>query len=266
MMNSYTTTFTHQDKQRNNYSVDITSPLDWLQRSWNDLAESPVVGLLIGGMFTLLCLAAYAAITVSPLLSATSLALLLLASPFIAAAAYSISRQQAQLPSASLRDAVYEVRKRALGIGLFAVTCALIVGAWVRLSSIVFAFYYGSLEVDAAAELARAWTAGSGYPTLLMFVLLSGAVLGTILFAIGVLALPMIAEKDTDIVSAIGKSLRTLRAHPMVMFVWVSFIIGAIGLALLSGLVLMPLVFPLLAYASWHGYRQLSQAGDNQQG
>jgi len=263
MMNSYTTTFTHHDKQRNENSVDITSPLAWLQRSWSDLAGSPVVSLMIGGMFTLLCLAAYAAITVSPLLSATSLALLLLASPFIAAAAYSVSRQQSQPASASLRDAVYAVRMRALGIGLFAVICALIVGAWVRLSSIVFAFYYGSLEVNAAAELARAWTAGSGYPTLLMFVLLTGVVLGTILFAIGVLALPMIAEKDTDIVSAIGKSIRTLRDHPVVMFVWVSFIIGAIGLALLSGLVLMPLVFPLLAYASWHGYRQLSQAGDN---
>ena len=262
-MNSYTTTFTHHDNQHNVHSVGITSPLDWLQRSWSDLAEAPVVSLIIGGMFTLLCLAAYAAIAVSPLLSATSLALLLLASPFIAATAYSVSRQQAQLPSASLRDAIYEVRMRALGIGLFAVICALIVGAWVRLSSIVFAFYYGSLEVDAAAELARAWTAGSGYPTLLMFLLLTGAVLGTILFAIGVLALPMIAEKNTDIVSAIGKSLGTLRVHPMTMFVWVSFIIGTISLALLSGLVLMPLVFPLLAYASWHGYRQRSQAGGN---
>ena len=147
---------------------------------------------------------------------------------------------------------------RALDIGLFSVMCVLIVVAWVRLSSIVFAIFYGSLEVNTAAELARVWTTGFDYPTMLPFMLITGAVLGLTLFAVGAIALPMIAEKDSDIITAMGDSIARLSEHSVTMFVWISFILGAVSLALLSSLALMPVIFPILAYASWHSYKHLS--------
>jgi len=257
-MNTITTEYTQRMHPRQDSPVDVSSPVIWLREGWNDFMATPMTSLLIGGAFTLLCLAAYGAISISPMLSATTVALMLLASPFIAAIAYSVARQQQQTSSASLRQAVYEMRTRALDIGLFSVFCALIVGAWVRLSSIVFAMFYGSLEVNTAAELARAWTAGFEYPTMLLFMLITGAVLGLTIFAIGAIALPMIAEKDSDIITAMGASIARLREHSITMLVWVSFILGAVSLALLSSLALMPVIFPVLAYASWHSYKHLS--------
>ena len=257
-MNSITTEYSQHMHSPHDSPVGVTSPAMWLREGWNDFVASPTTSLLIGGVFTLLCLAAYAAISINPILSATTLAVMLLASPFIAATAYSVARQQQQSSSASLRQAVYEMRMRALDIGLFAVLSALIVGAWVRLSSIAFALYYGNLEVDTASELARAWTAGFEYPTMLLFLLISGAVLGLTLFAIGALALPMIAEKNSDIITAMGNSIARLREHALTSFVWISFILGSVSLALLSGLALMPVIFPILAYASWHSYKHLS--------
>jgi uncharacterized membrane protein len=242
---------------RQDSPVALTSPVIWLREGWNDFTASPMTSLLIGGAFTLLCLAAYAAISINPILSATTLALMLLASPFIAATAYSMARQRQQSSTTNLRQAVYEMRMRALDIGLFAVMSALIVGAWVRLSSIAFAIFYGNLEVNTAAELARAWTTGFDYPTMLLFLLITGAVLGLSLFAIGALALPMIAEKDSDIITAMGDSIARLSKHSMTMLVWISFILGAVSLALLSSLALMPVIFPILAYASWHSYKHL---------
>jgi len=258
-MNTITTEYSQHMHTRQDSSVGATSPVIWLREGWNDFVASPTTSLLIGGAFTLLCLAAYAAISINPILSATTLALMLLASPFIAATAYSVARQQQQSSTASLRQAVYEMRMRALDIGLFAILSALIVGAWVRLSSIAFALFYGNLEVNAASELARAWTAGFDYPTMLTFLLISGAVLGLTLFAIGAIALPMIAEKNSDIITAMGDSISRLSGHSLTMFVWISFIVGAVTLALLSGLALMPVIFPILAYASWHSYKHLSK-------
>ena len=242
---------------RQDSPVALTSPVIWLREGWNDFTASPMTSLLIGGAFTLLCLAAYVAISINPILSATTLALMLLASPFIAATAYSMARQRQQSSTTNLRQAVYEMRMRALDIGLFAVMSALIVGAWVRLSSIAFAIFYGNLEVNTAAELARAWTTGFDYPTMLLFLLITGAALGLTLFAIGALALPMIAEKDSDIITAMGNSIARLREHPMTMFVWISFIVGAVSLVLLSSLALTPVIFPIIAYASWHSYKHL---------
>ena len=258
MMNTITTEYSQNIHPRQDSPVAVTSPVIWLREGWNDFAVSPVTSLLIGGAFTLLCLAAYAAISINPILSATTLTLMLLASPFIAATAYSVARQQQQSSAASLRQAVYEMRMRALDISLFAILSALIVGAWVRLSSIAFAIFYGNLEVNTASELARAWTSGFDYPTMLLFLLISGAVLGLTLFAIGALALPMIAEKDSDIITAMSESVSRLSEHSMTMFVWISFILGAVSLALLSSLALMPVIFPILAYASWHSYKHLS--------
>ncbi|MGB5716087.1 MAG: hypothetical protein WBN81_03235, partial [Gammaproteobacteria bacterium] len=51
--------------------------------------------------------------------------------------------------------------------------------------------------------------------------------------------------------------LHTLRENSKTMLVWVTLLAVLIGIALASGLILMPLVFPLLAYATWHSYRQL---------
>ena len=258
-MNTITTEYSQHMHSRQDSPVDVTSPLKWLREGCNDFIASPMISLLIGGAFTLLCLAAYAAISINPILSATTLALMLLASPFIAATAYSVARQQQQSSTTNFRQAMYEMRMRALDIGLFAVLSALIVGAWVRLSSIAFAIFYGNLEVNTAAELARAWTTGFDYPTMLLFLLISGAVLGLTLFAIGALALPMIAEKNSDIITAMSASVSRLSEHSMTMFVWISFIIASVSLALLSSLTLMPVIFPILAYASWHSYRHLGQ-------
>ena len=118
-MNTITTEYTQHMHPRQDSPVGVTSPVIWLREGWNDFIASPMTSLLIGGAFTLLCLAAYAAISISPILSATTLALMLLASPFIAAIAYSVARQQQQSSTANLRQAVYEMRMRALDIGLF---------------------------------------------------------------------------------------------------------------------------------------------------
>lgn len=56
-----------------------------------------------------------------------------------------------------------------------------------------------------------------------------------------------------------GDSITRLREHSLTMVIWIAFIQRTISLSLLSGLVLMPVIFPVLAYASWHSYRHLGR-------
>lgn len=256
-MTTYTTTFRQTTQSDNNQMTTVSSPVYWLRGGWNDLIAAPMISLLIGGSFTLLCAVAYAAIAAQPVLTTTVLALLLLISPFIAATAYFIAQQHEQKRAPSLHDALGDVRSRALSIGLFSILCTLILGAWVRVSSIAFALYYGTLG-EGAAHLARTWTAGFDFPAMLVFLTLTGLVLALTLFAIGAIALPMIADQNSNVVTAVRKSFDTLSKNAATMMVWMVLLTAAIATALLSGLVLMPVVFPLLAYATWHSYRQLA--------
>jgi len=255
-MTTYTTTVKQGLRSESRATTDAVRPMLWLREGWNDLVSAPLISGLVGGGFTLLCAAAYAAASTQPLFSASILTLLLIVSPFIAVTAYYVSRQREQNQTPSLRVCFRDIRSNALSIGLFSMLSALIVAAWVRLSSLAFALYYGTLD-SGAAEVARTWTAGSDFPAMPIFLASMGVVLALTMFVVGAIALPLIADRNQNVVTAVTNSIEVLKNNVTTMMVWMLLLIALITVALLSGLLLMPVVFPLLAYATWHSYRQL---------
>ena len=134
---------------------------------------------------------------------------------------------------------------------------ALIVAAWVRHSSIVFALYCGTLG-ESAADIARAWTSGSSVPSMLVFITAAVVLLALTLFTIGAFTLPMVADHNLNVINAAHRSIETLTSNTSNTLVWMLLLAVFIAFALFSSLILMPVVFPLFAYATWHSYRQLS--------
>lgn len=239
--------------------LTAATPLRWLERGLMDVVSAPVASLTLGLGFTLLCVAAYAGATAAPGLTVAILVLMLLVSPFFAATAYHVARQLELGISPSLRASLYEVRKRGVAVGLFAMFCGLLVAAWMRLSSITFALYFGAFDLS-AAEIAPVWSEGGSSLFLVVFLVLASVVLGLALFITGAISLPIIADRNMNIVDAIRGNLQTLRKNATTTFVWLVLVLSTLAVALLSSLVLLPLVFPLLAYATWHSYRQLSES------
>ncbi|NNJ98278.1 MAG: DUF2189 domain-containing protein [Gammaproteobacteria bacterium] len=256
-MTTYTTTYKQPQYAAEPQSHPFKSPFVWLSEGWNDMIRAPLASAVIGIVFTALCAAAYAAATAVPMFSATLLTTLLFTSPFIAASAYFIARQRELGQAQSLRVALRDVRSRAMSIGLFSMMSALVVAIWLRLTSIAFALYYGTLGFS-AEEFAGTLTSGSQIPSILIFVAVAGAVLMFTLFAIGAIALPLIADRNQNVITAVGHGVQTLRHNVPTMVVWMLVLLALIVPALMSGLLLMPIVFPLLAYATWHSYRQLT--------
>jgi uncharacterized membrane protein len=74
-----------------------------------------------------------------------------------------------------------------------------------------------------------------------------------------VIALPKIVDRDFDVVQAGIAGMRVIRANPLTVAAWSLVLLVIIALALVSQLLLMPLVFPVLAYASWFCYAELSR-------
>ncbi len=78
-----------------------------------------------------------------------------------------------------------------------------------------------------------------------------------LVFAISVVSVPMMLDRDTDGVVAVLTSLRAFGANVPAMVVWGAIIVAltAAGFALVFvGLVV---TVPVIGHATWHAYRAL---------
>ena len=78
-----------------------------------------------------------------------------------------------------------------------------------------------------------------------------------LVFALSVISIPLLMERDIDVVTAMAASVRAVVSNPKAMGLWAALIAGAVfvGIATLgAGLVV---VFPLIGHATWHAYRDV---------
>jgi len=71
--------------------------------------------------------------------------------------------------------------------------------------------------------------------------------------------MPMVIDRDADVVTAMLTSVRTVFANLPAMVFWALLIVGLTGLGMALALVGLVLVMPLLGHASWCAYKDLVQ-------
>ena len=82
-----------------------------------------------------------------------------------------------------------------------------------------------------------------------------GAVFATLIFAVSVVAIPMILHRQTDAITAGLTSMQLVLGQPLVMAWWAFLIALVVGLALLPGFGGLLVAGPVVGHASWHAYR-----------
>ena len=127
--------------------------------------------------------------------------------------------------------------------------------AWFRVSLLMFALFYTD-AIPTLDHILRT-TFGGGHVEFLIAWFGVGLLFAVVVFAISVVAIPMMLDRDVDTVTAMLTSVRACYKNLPAMVVWALLIavLTAIGFAtmMIGLLVLMPLV----GLASWHAYRAL---------
>jgi uncharacterized membrane protein len=82
-----------------------------------------------------------------------------------------------------------------------------------------------------------------------------GAVFAGLIYAVSVVAIPMILDRQTDAITAALTSLRLVLTQTPVMLAWGAIVTMLVVLALLPGFAGLLVVGPWLGHASWHLYR-----------
>lgn len=236
--------------------VAVARPLAWIAAGWRDLLKTPSIALIYGAVFALLGWGLYAVSEGAPHFTITYVAGFFLAGPFLAAGLYAVAHRLEHGKPASLYHALTAWHRSGLQMLIYAAIIAILMVFWIRFSWLFIGLVFHQNPTLGMAESIGALSATDDLGYLAIYLAL-GAAFAALVFAISVVALPMLQDRRVDIVTAMLTSLRAVRRNPGSMLLWAVLVVAltAVGFAtLLLGLVI---TFPLLGYATWHAYRDL---------
>jgi uncharacterized membrane protein len=240
--------------------VGIERPWIWLRRGGADLLRTPAQSLGTGALVAAIGLALGGAGWQAAYMAPALLGGFLLVAPFLAIVLYALSRQLEQQGGAVDSAQAWRAwRGNAGSIALFGLMLALAYIVWERLAAIVFALFYEGQ----ALQLSR-WPLelmSGQYTTLLLAFVCVGAALAALVFALGVVSAPLLIDRPVDAITAMLSSLQCCRINGAAMLLWAALIAGLTALGFATLMLGLVVIFPLLAHASWHAYRDMVEPG-----
>ena len=231
----------------------LADPWHWLWLGDSDLLASKTTGLFYGICFWGMALVLGAVFRSRPeyVMSVASGCLLL--GPFLAMGLYEVSRRR-ELGLAPELAASLTCWDRHLGsMGLLVLVLIVLELLWGRASLVVFAVFFDTGMPSTTGVLEAVFNP-QNWAFLLVYSLV-GSVFAGLVYGVGVVAIPMILDRDTDAISAAITSLQVVTENPLVMLSWGLLISVLVLVALLPWGLGLLLVGPWLGHASWHAYR-----------
>ncbi len=242
------------------YRVPALQPLHWLREGLRDMLQTWPASLSLGAVFSVLgyALVNYAWERLHLAMALTSG--FLLVAPILAIGFYELSSRLEQGRRLGGPGAPFAGVRRNIGsIALFGFLLAFILSAWERLSAILVGlFLRGDFVSIGYFDFGLLFT--GGHLGFVAAYIGFGAVLAALVFALSVVSLPMLMDRQVDLVTAMMTSLWVVRENVPAMLVWAALIAGLTVLGIASAFVALALIFPLLGHATWHAYRDLVES------
>lgn len=231
----------------------------WLGAGWQDLWVRPGISLGYGLLVTLLSYALVACLyyvdaiwLLLPLASA-----FMFGGPLIAVGLYEMSRRyQRGERSFRRREIFTTVRRAPLQLCYMGLILMLFALLWIRIATLLFALFFGASMPPVADIFASLFLTAQGVVFLSVGTAI-GAGLAFVAYAISVISIPMIVDREVDALTATIASLSAIRDNfvPLILWGWLIALLTALGIAVLfAGLIV---VFPLIGHATWYCYRDI---------
>ncbi len=240
--------------------VSIEHPWRWLAAGTRDMMRAPVVSIGYGLGITLLSFAITAALFAGGLqhwLLPLAAGFLLIA-PVLAVGFYDMSRRLEHGQRPSFGAAISAWRSNPVQISLMGLTLMIFFLFWVRLATLLFALFFGNIPTGLAGLLeATLSTQGVAF---LAFGGAIGGILAFLAFALSVVSVPMLVDRQATFMDAITASLQAVYRNLDAMLLWAALLAALTIAGLVTFYLGLALILPLLGHASWHAYRDMVAA------
>ena len=227
-----------------------------LAAGWADFRAYPAFGLFFAAIYVGAGLFLYYALfawgQVAWLIPAAAGFPLL--APFAAVGLYEVSRRrEAGLPM-SWRAVLGALRGRGdeqiLSMGVIVFVAF---GFWIIVAHGIFAVFLA--ESGIGTESLALFRTGAGIMMLVVGSVV-GALMALAFYAVTVMSLPMLVDRETDFLTAIIVSLATVRSNSLVLLVWAGVIAVGLFVAMVPAFFGLLIALPVFGHATWHLYRR----------
>ncbi len=218
----------------------------WLRAGWSDFKKAPGISLMYGFfVFLVSILVAFLSWKLGGfVLLLSALSGFVFVAPMLAFGLYSVSRQLCEGKTPDLAHTIKAI-KRPLGNSMvYTLVLLVIFLLWARAGMMVQVFFPMGGEPD--------W---GHVATFLLIGSAVGSVFACVSYAASVFSLPMLANRDIDVITAVISSINGALRNKPALFVWAVLICSLTGVGFLTAGVGLIVIIPWLAYATWHGYR-----------
>ena len=232
-------------------------PLRWLGLGARDFLRCPGIGLFYGGCFMVM---GWALMKVYEHAAAYVLALsagFLLMGPFLCLGLYRVSQRLERGEPPKLGDSLRAWQTRTGTLAIFGFVLLVLEMLWGRAALVIFAVSFDGMPDFKGSLGALLDPENLGFIVAYLAV---GGVFAGLIFAISVVAMPLILDRPVDAITAGLTSLRLVLAQPGVMLLWGALITLLVVIAMLPWFGGLLVVGPVLGHASWHAYRAAVRA------
>lgn len=230
-----------------------------LAAGWRDFRRAPAFGLFFSAFYVLggLILALVASAMGSEWLLMPFIVGFPLLAPFAATGLYEVSRR-IELGEPLDWPAVLRVviAQKDRQVPSMAMVVLLLFMFWVFVAHTTFALFMGLSSLTNISSSPEILLQGRGLVMLAVGTAI-GAVFAGVLFSVTVVGLPLILDREVDLISAIIASFQAVLANKGVMLLWGLVIAGLLFAAIIPLFLGLLIVLPVLGHASWHMYRML---------
>ncbi len=231
----------------------LRDPFRWLLLGWCDLLAAKGISIFYGVCFWTMALLLGAVFRSKPEYVMTVASSCLLVGPFLAMGLYEVSRRREQGISLELGASLTCWDAHLGSMGLLVLVMMVLELLWGRASLVVFAVFFNT-GMPSTTGVMQATFNPENWEFLAVY-LLVGSVFAGLVFAVTVVSIPMILDRDTDAISAAITSLQVVFANTLVMVLWGVSITALVFVALVPWGLGLLFIGPWLGHASWHAYR-----------
>jgi uncharacterized membrane protein len=238
--------------------LDLSDLWAALRAGWSDFRRAPLFGLFFstvyvaGGWLILWAMTAKGQIWWT-IIAGAGFPIL---GPFIACGFYEVSRrieQGTRLDWGGVLGVI--LRQKDRQIPTMAAIIVVFFLFWNFLAHMVFALFLGQATLTNITSSPEVFLTPEGL-MMLAFGTVVGAAFAGVLFAMTVVSLPLLLDRDVDFITAIIASWSLVTNNPGVMLLWAGLIAAGLFLAMLPGFLGLFVVLPLFGHATWHLYRR----------
>lgn len=238
--------------------LDLSDLRAALAAGWRDFLRAPLYGLFFAGVYVLGgWLIAWASMTEGQIwwtiFAGAGFPIL---GPFIACGFYEVSRRLEvgeALDWTGVLGAVFRQKDRQ--IPTMAAIIVVFFLFWNFLAHMIFALFLGTATLTNITSSLQVFLTPEGL-AMLAFGTAVGAVFAGLLYALTVVSLPLLMDREVDFITAMITSWTLVAANPRVMLIWGAAIAVALFLGMVTGFLGLLVALPLFGHASWHLYRR----------